>query len=52
MQYENQGFIKFSGETKKNDTLGDGVEHEEFYPEDDSIPEGLMKVINFRESEE
>ena len=52
MQYENQGFIKFSGETKKNDTLGDGVEHEEFYPEDDSILEGLMKVINFRESED
>ena len=49
MQYDNMGFIKFSGETKMNDTMGDGVEHEEFYVDDDSIIEGLEKVINFRE---
>lgn len=52
MQYENMGFIKFSGETKINDTQGDGVEHEEFYVDDDSILEGLQKVINLREDDQ
>lgn len=51
MQYENQGFIKFSGESKLNDTLGEGIEHEEFYPDTDSILEGLKKVMNLRVAE-
>ena len=50
MQYENMGFIKFDGETKINDTLGDGEDHEEFYADPDSIIEGLEKVINFKEA--
>lgn len=49
LQYENMGFIKFSGKTKLNDTQDDGVEHEEFYPDDKSILAGLKKVINLRE---
>lgn len=49
MQYENQGFIKFDGKSKIHDTLGDGVEHEEFYVDEDSIITELMKVIDFKE---
>lgn len=51
MQYENQGFIKFSGKSKIHDTLGDGVEHEEFYADEESVLAGLKKVIDLKESE-
>ena len=51
MQYDGQGFIKFSGKTELNDTLGEGIKHEEFYVDDASIINGLMKVIDLKETE-
>ena len=49
MQYENMGIINFSGETKINDTIGEGVEHEEFYTDPKSLMAGLRKVIDIKE---
>ena len=49
MKYDNKGFINFTGETKINDTIGEGIEHEEFYTDPDSLLTGLRKVINISE---
>jgi hypothetical protein len=52
MKFENEGFIKFDGETKLDDTLDDGVEHEAFYVNKDSIVRCLRKVMNLAVDEE
>lgn len=52
IQYEGKGFIKFDGETKLNDTLGDGVEHEEFHIASDSIVSSLKMVMDLKEDDE
>jgi anionic cell wall polymer biosynthesis LytR-Cps2A-Psr (LCP) family protein len=49
MQYENAGILQIDGETKINDTQGDGIEHEEFYADTASIAEALGKIINLTE---
>lgn len=49
--YKNMGIVTFKGRTETNDTLGDGVEHEEFYVDTDSIVSGLKKVIDLQVSE-
>jgi anionic cell wall polymer biosynthesis LytR-Cps2A-Psr (LCP) family protein len=51
VQYENQGFLRFDGETRLGDTMDDGEEHEEFYPDPESIVSNLRKVINLSEYE-
>jgi hypothetical protein len=50
-KYKNMGMISFKGKVETNDTLGDGVEHEEFYVDTDSIVSGLKKVIKLKVSE-
>ena len=49
MRYEGQGFISFTGTTKENDTIGEGIIHEEFYQDPTSVLSGLRKVINMKE---
>ena len=50
LEYDDQGFIGFEGETKLADTQGDGVEHEEFYVDEQSIIDGLRKVMHLDEA--
>jgi len=49
--YKNMGMISFEGRVETNDTLGDGVEHEEFYVDENSILSGLKKAIDLKVSE-
>lgn len=49
VNYENCGFINFTGKTEVNDTIGEGKEHEEFYTDKASILDGLKKVMNIEE---
>ena len=49
VEYDNMGFINFTGETKVGDTIGEGIEHEEFYVDQMSVLDGLKKVMNIRE---
>ncbi len=46
---ENKGFIQLDGEAKIGDTLGDGVEHAEFYLNEGSVARALKKLINLKE---
>lgn len=52
LQYESLGIMQFSGETKLADTQGDGIEHEEFYVDENSIVTTLSKVMNLQKSSE
>lgn len=52
LKYDGKGFIRLEGKTVVNDTLGDNVEHEEFYPRTDSIVSSLKKVIDLKEDDE
>ena len=44
--YQSMGIITFDGETKIGDTIDEGIEHEEFYTDENSILSGLKKVMN------
>ena len=46
MRYQSEGFISFDGTTEVNDTIGEGIEHEEFYQDPDSVLAGLRRVMN------
>lgn len=52
VEYTGQGILKFEGKSRKADTLGDGKEHEEFYPEQKSIVTNLKKVIDMARDDE
>ena len=49
MRYDSQGILDFKGEVKLGDTVGEGIEHEEFYMDEKSVLAGLKKVMNIRE---
>ena len=51
LQYEALGIMRFTGETKINDTVGEGIEHEEFYVDDNSILACYKKIMNIKEQE-
>jgi anionic cell wall polymer biosynthesis LytR-Cps2A-Psr (LCP) family protein len=44
--YESEGILTMEGEVRVNDTIGEGIEHEEFYPTEASIVSTLRKVMN------
>ena len=46
VQYESAGILQLDGTIKLGDTQGDGVEHEEFYVNEDSIAEVLGQIMN------
>jgi hypothetical protein len=46
LEYESLGILQFKGESRINDTIGEGIEHEEFYVDEDSVITELGKVIN------
>lgn len=46
VMFDSLGIMKFTGKTRIADTLGDGIEHEEFYVDESSIIDCLSKVIN------
>lgn len=48
MQYENLGIMNIDGTVKLGDTQGDGVEHEEFYADNESIAEILCSIIDLK----
>lgn len=50
-EYTGQGILTFSGKSRTADTLGDGVEHEEFYADSSSIVSNLKKVIDMTKYE-
>ena len=52
VQYESQGILQIDGKTTTGDTQEDGVEHEEFYADRQSIIDTLGKIMNLRKSEE
>ena len=51
-QYESQGIMRFDGKTKVSDTMGDGIEHEEFYVDQSSIVRNLQKIMDLEEAPE
>ena len=52
IQYDNLGILQLDGTTKFGDTQGDGIEHEEFYVNEDSIISVLGKVMDLYQDEE
>ena len=44
-EYENMGFMKFTGHTEHNDTIGEGIIHEEFYVDEQSVLNQMRKVM-------
>ena len=51
VQYESVGIIQIDGTTKLGDTQDDGIEHEEFYANQQSIISALKKIIDLKEAE-
>lgn len=49
IEYENQGIITFAGKTELGDTIGEGIEHEEFYRNEEAVMKDLSKVMNIEE---
>ena len=49
VNYDNKGTITFDGRTEVNDTIGEGIEHEEFYLDYNSVLKGLRQVMNLEE---
>ena len=45
----NKGFLELSGETKLGKALGDGLDHVEFYPKNDSIVTILTQLYKLSE---
>ena len=52
IQYDSLGIMEFDGKVKLGDTIGDGVEHEEFYADESSILATLRKIMDLREEDE
>lgn len=52
LRYDNLGIQHIDGKTKIGDTQKDGVEHEEFYADNDSILDILMQLIDLKEAPE
>ena len=51
LEYEALGILRFTGRTEINDTIGEGIEHEEFYVDDNSILACYKKIMNIKEQE-
>ena len=51
-KFEGQGILTIGGEVKTGDTLGDGVEHEEFYMSESSAVKTLGRVMNIASTDE
>lgn len=51
VQYESVGILQIDGTTKLGDTQDDGIEHEEFYANQQSIISALQKIIDLKEAE-
>ena len=45
IEYESVGILTFDGEHKEGDTIGEGIIHEEFYADPQSILSNLRKVM-------
>lgn len=50
LEYEGVGILQIDGKTKLGDTQGDGVEHEEFYQDEESIVKALRQIMELREA--
>lgn len=44
-EYESEGFLNFEGKIEKNDTIGEGIIHEEFYADPSSVLSQMRKVM-------
>ena len=42
---EDLGILTYNGETKVGDTMDDGVDHTEFYADEDSIAQAMVKLL-------
>ena len=49
---ESKGILTLDGETKLGTVLGDGVEHEEFYPSEESILDVMKQLFSLELIEE
>ena len=47
-----RGFFQFEGESRLGDTLGDGVEHSEFYPDETSVVNVMTELFYLEGGEE
>lgn len=43
-----RGLVSFRGETKLGTVLGDGIEHEEFYPDSHSVTDTLSAIFSLK----
>ena len=50
--YSNEGILSFEGETRIADTMGEGIEHEEFYQDEQSVLDELRKVMTIEEDKD
>lgn len=48
-QYENKGIYEFEGNAKPGQALGDGEDHMEFYPDNDSVIEVMTELYALEE---
>lgn len=49
VEYDYNGILQFDGETRIGDTFDEGVKHEEFYQDEDSVLKELRKVMTIEE---
>lgn len=49
---ENKGILRMEGETKLGKRLGDGIDHAEFYPDEDSLKEVMTELYHLEKKDE
>ncbi len=52
ISYKDKGILEIQGETKLGDTFKDGVSHEEFYPDSQSVLEIMNQIYTLTPEEE
>lgn len=52
IKYKDLGTFVIEGKTKLGYALGDGIEHEEFYPDPDSVIDVMTKLYNLEKQED
>lgn len=49
---ENRGIFQIEGETRLGQRLGDGIDHVEFYPDEDSVKEVMTELYHLKKEDE
>ena len=49
---ENRGIFRIEGETRLGQRLDDGIDHVEFYPDEDSVKEVMTELYHLKKEDE